>query len=99
MSEKFSEMKKTNERRPKPKSEVRILNQVGEGSETKVFQSELQYKDGERIGGFVYKRIHQSERHSEFGRLQMEDTLQKERWSCIQSWRAYQQKYQRRVSK
>ena len=81
MSEKFSEMKKTNERRPKPKSEVRILNQVGEGSETKVFQSELQYKDGERIGGFVYKRIHQSERHSEFGRLQMEDTLQK--WARI----------------
>lgn len=82
MLEGFGEMKKTSGYRPKLKSEVNTRDQVGEGSETKVFRAELGYKDGKVVDGFVYKMIHPSGgAFSGFERLQMQDMLQK--WNRI----------------
>ena len=55
MFEKFSEMKKTSGKRPKIKSEVLSTEEITQGSETKVLQAELKYKEGKIVEGFVYK--------------------------------------------
>src|SRR3989338_6341493 len=81
MFEKFSEMKKTSGKRPKIKSEVLSTEEITQGSETKVLQAELKYKEGKIVEGFVYKKIHQSDVNPTFGKLEMEDRLHK--WGSI----------------
>ncbi|HEY9585187.1 MAG TPA: hypothetical protein VJJ02_01170 [Candidatus Paceibacterota bacterium] len=69
MSEKYGEIKKTDQSRPKFDSELQLGRQIAEGSETKVFKSGLKYKGQKMVHGLVYKKIHYSDTQPEFGRM------------------------------